>query len=413
VDRPNVSVILPTYQRRELVRRAVATVLAQTYRDFELIVVDDGSTDGTGEAMAPLGDRIRYRWQPNRGVAAARNAGLRLARGSIVAFLDSDNRWLPDHLAVTVETLSLNPAAVLVSTCPRHVIGGRELAEEGRLVDHSAWLIGAPFVGLLTCTAARTEDLRAVGGFNERLVAAEDSDLLVRLALRGPFVTLQRRTVLPQRTVGSLSDRARRAGLYLEAGAISSEALIADLKRAGDPGSEALLEQAKGAARLAAGLRALSEADEATARSALEEACRLLPPLSGHPGLIASRLRKQMPLWDEPGVRLRILTMAVNAWPDRRSDVGRYLRAWALLIAVRLGRPREAARLARRWPVAGTIGFCRRVVPVLRARLRRGVLVRLYRGREEALIEHSAPIGVGGEVEEEGRPRARQEGVRP
>jgi hypothetical protein len=266
---------------------------------------------------------------------------------------------------------------------------------------------------LLTCTAARTEDLRAVGGFNERLLAAEDSDLLVRLALRGPFVTLQRRTVLPQRTVGSLSDRARRAGYYLEAAAISSKMLIAELERAGDPDSEALLRQAKGVARLAAALRALSEGDEPIARSAFAEACRLLPPLSGHPALIASRLRNQMPLWDEPEKRLRILVTAMTAWPDRRSDVGRYLRAWALLIALRLGRPREAARLARRWPVAGTIGFCRRVLPVLRARLRRGVLVRVYRGREDARIEHSAPIGVGGEVQEEGRPRARQEGVRP
>jgi Glycosyl transferase family 2 len=391
VDRPHVSVILPTYQRRELVQRAVASVLAQSYRDFELIVVDDGSTDGTGEALAALGDAIRYTWQPNRGPAAARNAGLRLARGSIVAFLDSDDRWLPDHLAVMTETLARNPAAVLVSTCPRFRIGGRELPRNACLVDHRDSLIGAESAGWPSCTAARTEDVRAVGGFNEALRAAEDSDLFVRLARRGPFVTLQRRTLLRQRTVGSVSDRARRAGHYLEAAAISSKALVAELERGGDSDSETLLEQAKGAAQLAAALRALSEADEATARSALAEACRLLPRLSGRAGLIASRLEKQMPLWHEPEMRLRILLTALKAWPDRRSDVGRYLRAWAVLTALRLGRLQEAAVLARRWPVAGTIGFCWRVAPLLRARFRRRALERLHRGREDARIEEARP----------------------
>ena len=75
-ETPAVSVLIPTFQRRELVRRAVASVEAQTYRDFELIVIDDGSTDGTGEILESLdtrGLRFHYRWRPNRGVAAARN----------------------------------------------------------------------------------------------------------------------------------------------------------------------------------------------------------------------------------------------------------------------------------------------------------------------------------------------------
>src|SRR5438132_3254976 len=102
---PAVSVIVPTFQRREYVVRAVGSVLAQTYEDFELIVVDDGSTDGTGEALAGLDGRLRYLWQENRGTGAARNTGLRLARGEIVAFLDSDNRWLPHHLGIVTEVL--------------------------------------------------------------------------------------------------------------------------------------------------------------------------------------------------------------------------------------------------------------------------------------------------------------------
>jgi hypothetical protein len=165
--------------------------------------------------------------------------------------------------------------------------------------------------------------------------------------------------------------------------------LIADLERARDPGSEVLIEQVRGAARLAEGLQALSEGDEATARSAFGEACRLLPSLADRPGLIASRLRYHMPLWHEPSRRFAILKTATATWPDRSSDVARYVRAWAFFAALRLGRWREAASLARGWPVAGTTGFCRRVAPVLDRRIRRWALQRRYRGSEDARIERS------------------------
>jgi hypothetical protein len=229
-----------------------------------------------------------------------------------------------------------------------------------------------------------------VGGFDERLRVTGDSALLVRLALRGPFVTVQRRTALPQRTVGSLSDRGRRAGLHLEAATVRSTALLSDLEQAQLPDREDLIDQAGGAARLIDGLRALSTADESAARSAFEDACRLLPTLGGRPGLIAGRLRNHMPRWHESGSRFSILKMATATWPDRSSDVARFLRAWAFFAALRLGLLREAARLARSWPVVGTTGFCRRVRPVVRKRLRRWALERLYRGSEDARIEHTA-----------------------
>ena len=135
LDRPGRLRRLPTYQRREWVCRAVRSVFAQRYTDWELIVVDDGSTDGTEEALQAFGPRLRYLWQENRGVSAARNAGLRLARGEIVAFLDSDDTWLPDHLETVVAMLEREPEAALVSTCPRYQIRGRDEVAATCLVD--------------------------------------------------------------------------------------------------------------------------------------------------------------------------------------------------------------------------------------------------------------------------------------
>ncbi|HUI25680.1 MAG TPA: glycosyltransferase family 2 protein, partial [Candidatus Kryptonia bacterium] len=113
---PLVSVIIPTFDRRALVREAVESVLAQQSAAFELIVVDDGSTDGTGAALAPLTDRLRYLRHDNRGVSAARNAGVRIAQGEWLAFLDSDDRWLPNKLAVQLAYIAAHPETQICQT---------------------------------------------------------------------------------------------------------------------------------------------------------------------------------------------------------------------------------------------------------------------------------------------------------
>lgn len=97
---PRVSVIIPTYNRREYVQEAIDSALAQTFTDYEIIVIDDGSTDGTSEALqARYGNRIHYEWQENQGESVARNRGIELARGEYIAFLDSDDLWHPEKLA--------------------------------------------------------------------------------------------------------------------------------------------------------------------------------------------------------------------------------------------------------------------------------------------------------------------------
>ena len=115
--RPGLSVIIPTYNRAALAPEAVASVLAQTWRDFEVLVVDDASTDGTAAALAAFGSRIRLLRHAFRlGVAAARNLGICAARGQWLAFLDSDDLWRPEKLARQMAYLTAHPKLVLCQT---------------------------------------------------------------------------------------------------------------------------------------------------------------------------------------------------------------------------------------------------------------------------------------------------------
>lgn len=107
---PKVSVVIPTYNRGYIVREAIESVLAQTFGDFEVIVVDDGSADDTAEKIAAIRDsRVRYIRQSNAGVSAARNRGVAEARGEIISFLDSDDLWKPEKLTHEVRFLEEHP----------------------------------------------------------------------------------------------------------------------------------------------------------------------------------------------------------------------------------------------------------------------------------------------------------------
>src|SRR5258708_23537141 len=112
---PEVSVIIPTHNRRELVREAIASVCAQTYQDFELIVIDDGSTDGTCEIVHEFPD-VHYVFQENRGVSAARNRGVALSCGRLLAFLDSDDFWQPRKLETQVAFFAVHSEAQICQT---------------------------------------------------------------------------------------------------------------------------------------------------------------------------------------------------------------------------------------------------------------------------------------------------------
>jgi len=187
---PTVSVIIPTYNRAHLVGRAIRSVLNQTFQDFEIIVVDDGSTDNTEEVVKGFNDpRIRYiRHEYNRGGSAARNTGIRAARGEYIAFLDSDDEWLPQKLERQVKAFKdLDETTALVYT------GLRFVDRKGALIrEQQPRLKGYVFrellrrnaIGTASSVLLRRESLLSVGLFNEALPSRQDLDLWVRIARR-------------------------------------------------------------------------------------------------------------------------------------------------------------------------------------------------------------------------------------
>lgn len=210
---PTVSVIIPTFNRSKLVVNAVRSVLHQTYQDYEIIVVDDGSSDDTAEALTAYMDRIRYVYQANLGASAAQNTGARLAKGKWISILASDDLWLPTKLEVQLKALAtlgkdfgacftdcefFGTTRVLPSAFEQ-----ARLQEElpfGPLKEPFRIILGrhpAIYVQSLLVLRSLIEDLN---GFDERLIVAEDTDLLFRLAFKTNFCFVNERLVRIDRT---------------------------------------------------------------------------------------------------------------------------------------------------------------------------------------------------------------------
>ena len=187
---PRVSVIIPTYNRGWILEEAVDSVLAQTYTDFELIVVDDGSTDDTRALLQPFGQRIAYVHQDNQGVSAARNTGLRLARGELIALLDSDDLWKPAKLARQVAFFHAQPEAQICQTEEVWIRRGRRVNPKNRHRKASGWIFEPSLALCLVSPSAvmlRRGLMDAMGGFDVSLPACEDYDLWLRISLRCPI----------------------------------------------------------------------------------------------------------------------------------------------------------------------------------------------------------------------------------
>ena len=334
---PSVSVVIPTYQRREYVTRAARSVLAQTFADFELIVVDDWADRRHGRGTGGLDPRVRYHWQENRGTGAARNAGIGLAQGEIVAFLDSDNRWLPHHLAVVTEVLTLHPGVIVACTCPGQDVHGGQPPADARLVELLVGSVLADAIfGDISCSACRLGASCRGGGFTEELTFMEDADLFLRLSARGPFAMLDHRTVVIQLTQGSRLQRGIKRGTALPAFEAVSRRGVETVSAASRSDRVALEAMAQGRLRYAAVMRALTDHDDEAVATNLVQACHLLPELSRQPWSVTRRMRRLV-----AGEYPRAWALTAELWPDQTSDTALFLR-----FIVR--RPRRSPTAGRR-----------------------------------------------------------------
>ena len=191
---PTVSVIIPTYNRRDVLPNAAQSVLRQTYVDFELLVVDDGSSDGTDRVVAAFTDpRVRYHSRNHGGIAAAMNAGIAVARGEYIARLDSDDEWLPHMLATLVPALRERPAAGVVyaraQACDEHGTPLRGTKGEPPRYPNDSFrsMLYDDCTCNITVIARRACFARA-GGFDETMDVNEDWDMWLRVAEFYPFV---------------------------------------------------------------------------------------------------------------------------------------------------------------------------------------------------------------------------------
>ena len=186
---PNVSVIIPAYNCEDYIVQAVESVLMQEDCLVEIVIIDDGSTDKTEEVLKPYDDRLRYVKQKNQGVAAARNHGIAIARGDYVAFLDADDYFLPEKLALQSQMLDKRPDIGIIHSGWQRVdhLGNKLLDvrpwEQVPELDLANWLRWKPV--LPSAMMFRREWLQYVGGFDARFPPAEDTNLALKLALRG------------------------------------------------------------------------------------------------------------------------------------------------------------------------------------------------------------------------------------
>ncbi len=186
-----VSAIIPTFNRRELLLRAIDSVLAQTRHVDEIVVIDDGSSDGTAAALqARYGERVRYAWQPNAGVSAARNHGMSIARGRYFALLDSDDEWLPDKTQRQFDWLQAHSDYGMV-VCDVQLVDSEhrnlEIYRRRDIVREDGWALRWVLVNPALAPASmmmRREVYEDIGGFDESLRTAEDIDYHLRIAHR-------------------------------------------------------------------------------------------------------------------------------------------------------------------------------------------------------------------------------------
>lgn len=231
---PRVSIILPAYNRETLVARAIDSVLAQTFTDFELIIVDDASKDGTRAVLERYRDVPRVKLilsDVNRGGSGARNLGIEAAVGELIAFQDSDDVWLPGKLAAQVAALDANPEAGLCYCGSLFSEGARSYYIPEQVFDRYDGDMSREILRRNTTSTqvlvVRREVLDRAGHFDATLKRFQDWDLMIRVAQEAPFVFLPEPMAVIYATPGNISSFVANDAICRAAILAKYEALFA------------------------------------------------------------------------------------------------------------------------------------------------------------------------------------------
>lgn len=185
-----ISVIIPVFNRPDKIRSALNSVLSQSEPPLEIIVVDDGSTDETTDVLNAYVGRLKVIRQENRGVSAARNRGIRAARGDWIAFLDSDDAWLPDKLKMAREFHQQNPGYQIFQSEEIWIRNGRRVNPRKKHQKHGGWIFRQSLPLCIVSPSAvviKKDVLAKVGAFDESFPVCEDYDLWLRISRHYPI----------------------------------------------------------------------------------------------------------------------------------------------------------------------------------------------------------------------------------
>jgi glycosyltransferase involved in cell wall biosynthesis len=201
-SQPLVSIVIPAYNRAGIIRDTIANIFEQTYKNIELIIVDDGSADDTLQILQSYGSRIKWATQKNAGPSAARNHGIRLSTGEIIAFQDSDDAWHPSKIERQVSLLERGGDSVVCCLCnctvqlPGIEVRSFENAPVDPPINEGLWLnpaevLATRFMLFNQAVAVRRRFLEKIGGFDESFRLMEDMDLALKLSLEGPWAFIR------------------------------------------------------------------------------------------------------------------------------------------------------------------------------------------------------------------------------
>ncbi|MGD1857147.1 MAG: glycosyltransferase [Leptolyngbyaceae cyanobacterium] len=207
---PKITVVIPVYNGEKTIHSTLESVLKQSFEDFEIVVINDGSTDATAETIRSFEDsRLRLVNYPNRGLAASRNRGIQQSQCELISFIDADDLWTPDKLADQLAALQADPVAAVayswtdcIDQRDRYCRRGSHIAAQGDVYDR---LLLGNFLDSGSNALFRKSVFQTVGQFDESLEAAEDWDMFLRAALKYTFVVVPKAQVLYRLSPQSMS----------------------------------------------------------------------------------------------------------------------------------------------------------------------------------------------------------------